>query len=103
LGDASVTELSGQKPRSRPAVAREAKVSERKLRQAIEVSRDAPQLAKEVVAGKIPLAAAVREIKRAAIKEKLESTVARQAKELTGRFDVIVADPPWLGVKVRES
>jgi len=81
--------------RCRPALAKETRIPERKLRQAIEVSRRAPRLAEQVRKGLLSLGAAMREIRREEIREKLESVEMRKAKELAGKYDVIVIDPPW--------
>jgi len=93
------------KPRhdTRAEVAREAKLPERKLRAAAEVKKASPELAQRVRDGEMPLAAARREIKRAAIVEKLDSIEAKHAKEIAGTYDVIVIDPPWPMEKIERD
>ena len=58
-------------------------------RAAAELKPAAPELAAQMRAGEISLADAIREVRRAEVIERLESTDARQAKELAGLYDVI--------------
>jgi len=81
--------------RSRKQAAREYQTTEHKLRQAKKVEEAAPELNKKVLKGEMPLAAAVREIKRAEAKLKLAEVAAREIEAPTGEYDVIVCDPPW--------
>ena len=87
----------------RSRLAKEAGVSESKMKQARLVAKAAPDLAAKVEAGEMPLAAAVREVKRAEIVERLESVEAKEAKALAGEYDVIVIDPPWPMVKIERD
>lgn len=88
---------------SRPAAARSAGVSERKVRQAQEVKRADPELAAKVQSGEMSLASATREVKREAVVAKLESTEAKEVKELAGVYDVLVIDPPWPMQKIERD
>ncbi len=45
--------------------------------------------------GKVKMPDLIREEKRATIVKALESTAAKEAKALSGVYDVIVIDPPW--------
>lgn len=80
---------------TRAEVAERAGVSERKVQQAKFVSEQRPDLAQQVLSGGMPLASAVREIKRETIKTHLEDVDVREAKVTHGVYDVIVIDPPW--------
>ncbi len=90
-------------PRIRAEVAKAAGVSERGVQQAGLVAKAAPELAAKVESGEMPLAAAVREVKRAEIVQKLESVEAKEAKALAGEYDVIVIDPPWPMQKIERD
>jgi len=99
----NVSEIEKPRHDTRAEVAREAKLPERKLRAAAEVKKASPELAQRVRDGEMPLAAARREIKRAAIVEKLDSIEAKHAKEIAGTYDVIVIDPPWPMEKIERD
>lgn len=86
---------STPKVKTRTAAAKQSRVSEHKVRQAQAVKKASPERAKQVAAGEIPLAQAIREIKREVIVEKLENIEAKKAKAIEGVYDVIVIDPPW--------
>ena len=93
-----------EQPRdTRTEAAERAGVSERKMKQAKAVSEKRPDLAKQVVSGEMPLAAAVREIKREEIKAQLEDVAAREVKAIQGLYDVIVIDPPWPMEKIERD
>jgi len=59
------------------------------------VARLRGHLREAYVAGELTLGAARRELKRVEVKEKLNSIETLHAKELAGKFDVMVIDPPW--------
>jgi N6-adenosine-specific RNA methylase IME4 len=103
----AITEISDARkqaaPRVRTEVAKAAGISERKVSQAQAVKKAAPDLAAKVAAGDMPLAAAVREVKRAEIVQKLESVEAKEVKALAGEYDVIVIDPPWPMQKIERD
>jgi hypothetical protein len=65
---------------TRAAVAKEFKVSERKLKQVRTVATQAPEVLRDVQQGRTTLAEAVREIKRATVVEQLTSVAAVEAK-----------------------
>lgn len=67
------------------------------------LSAQRPDLAEKVRAGELPSAAAIREMRRAEIVEKLEDTSAREAKAAAGVYDVIVCDPPWPMQKIERD
>jgi len=46
-------------------------------------------------AGKLKPSDAIREVRRCAVREHLDSISVREAKAVDGLFDVIVIDPPW--------
>jgi hypothetical protein len=85
------------------AIAAELGVSRQTVERAQRVQREAPDLFEKVAAGEISLPEAVREVKRAAVVEKLESTAAKQAKAIAGIYDVIVCDPPWPMEKIKRD
>jgi len=89
--------------RTRKAAAKRAGVSERKMRQAQAVRKASPELAAQVLAGEIDLAAATREIKRKAVVANLDDVSKREAKRVEGVFDVIVLDPPWPMEKIERD
>ena len=62
-----------------------------------------PDKAREVIQGNVKLADAVREIRRAEIKQTLDSTATRKAKAIEGVYDVLVIDPPWPLVKIERD
>lgn len=90
-------------PRTIEKAAKSAGVSERKVRQAQEVKRAAPELAAKVQAGEMSLASATREVKREAIVAKLEDIKTVAVKELAGVYDVLVIDPPWPMQKIERD
>ncbi len=95
-----------QRTRAEPKVTTAAKSSnlpERKIRQAISLKRNAPELAARVQSGEMPLAAAVRETKRAEVVQRLESIEAKTAKAAVGVYDVVVVDPPWPMAKIERD
>lgn len=54
-----------------------------------------PDAFDQIKAGTLTPTAAIRNIRRKAVSANLDSTAAREAKPLNGRFDVLVVDPPW--------
>lgn len=62
-----------------------------------------PDLAEAVKTGEKTLAAATREMKKAEVKAKLESTSERAVKAAQGVYDVIVVDPPWPMKKIERD
>jgi N6-adenosine-specific RNA methylase IME4 len=94
---------SDQQSRSRVKAAKSQGVSERKVRQAGQVRKSDPELAQRVFNGDMPLAAAVREIKRREVKDNLESVAVQEAKAVEGVYDVIVIDPPWPMQKIERD
>ena len=91
------------KERVRATAAKSAGVSERKVRQAQEVKKAAPELAAKVHSGEMSLASATREIKRESIVAKLEDIKTIAVKELAGIYDVLVIDPPWPMQKIERD
>lgn len=91
------------KPRIRAEAAKAAGVTEHLVRQAQAVKKASPELAAKVHSGDMKLAAAVREVKRAEIVQKLESVEAKEVKALAGEYDVIVIDPPWPMQKIERD
>jgi N6-adenosine-specific RNA methylase IME4 len=59
------------------------------------LKKNRPDLAEKVVTGELTSAAAIRDMKRAEAKAKLEDIDAKAAKAIEGVYDVIVVDPPW--------
>jgi N6-adenosine-specific RNA methylase IME4/ParB-like chromosome segregation protein Spo0J len=80
---------------SRAEVAREQKISERQLRNASDIRKKYPDLAKKVRDGQLTLLKALRAIRQEEIARKHASLQERQIKEIKGVYDVIVVDPPW--------
>jgi N6-adenosine-specific RNA methylase IME4 len=93
---------SDPKPKrdTRAEVARENKVSERKLIYARELRREAPELAAQVHLGERTLMDAMRQKRQAGRRAAVTDIATRKAKQLEGRFDVIVVDPPWPAARV---
>ena len=100
---ANVTRKVESKEWTRPSAAASAHVSEHKVRQAQAVRKASSALASRVEAGDIPLAQAVREIKREAIVQKLENVEAKAVKAIQGVYDVLVIDPPWPMEKIERD
>lgn len=98
-----ITDRRKLKRDTRAEAAAEIGQPERKFRQAAMVMDAAPELAAKVQSGEMPLAAAVREVKRAEIIQKLESVEAKEQKTLAGQYDVIVIDPPWPMQKIERD
>lgn len=84
-----------KKPKVRQQVADEVNISERKLKNAIALKRNRPDLAEKVAAGEMKTSKAVREMKLEQLTKSLESVEAVEAKKLEGVYDVVVLDPPW--------
>jgi N6-adenosine-specific RNA methylase IME4 len=101
--DASDKIAPKPKKDTRAKVAKQNKVSERKMKQARKVKTSSPEMAKKVDAGELSLADAVREIKRSEVITKLEDVAAVEAKALEGKYDVIVIDPPWPMQKIERD
>lgn len=57
------------------------------------LSRERPDLAEQVKRGTIPAATALREVKREAVIRNLEDISAREAKAVSGVYDVMATDP----------
>jgi N6-adenosine-specific RNA methylase IME4 len=98
-----ITKKERPEPRIRSVVAKAAGVKEHHIQRAGMVAKAAPDLARKVESGEMPLAAAVREVKRAEIVQKLESVEAKKVKALAGEYDVIVIDPPWPMQKIERD
>jgi N6-adenosine-specific RNA methylase IME4 len=116
---ASFIENPKPKEKTRAIVAKEANISERKIRRALEVKKADPELADKVLAGKLTLREAsklsslegsAREIAKVAFEESRDIRSAVRAgkkagytekialakpKPLEGKYRVIYADPPW--------
>jgi N6-adenosine-specific RNA methylase IME4 len=101
--DASDKSATKPKKDTRAKLAKQHKVSERKMKQARKVKSEDPEMAKKVDAGELSLADAVREIKRKEVITKLEDVAAVEAKALEGKYDVIVIDPPWPMEKIERD
>ena len=54
-----------------------------------------PDLAEKVRTGEMKPADAHRTLKREEQRERLDSVEAREAKAISGEYDVVVIDPPW--------
>ena len=59
--------------------------------------------AEQVKNDKIAATAAIREIRKATVVQQLESVAAREIEQPTGKFDVIVIDPPWAMEKIERN
>ena len=68
-----------------------------------QLARERPDLAEQVKAGALPGAAAIREMKREAVVQRLEDIGAKEAKAASGIYDVIVIDPPWQMEKIERD
>lgn len=67
------------------------------------LERERPDLADKVMAGEMPAAAAIREVNRDQLESKLKDVAAREVVAPTGKFDVIVIDPPWPMEKIERD
>lgn len=67
------------------------------------LTADAPELAAKVKAGEMKMPAAIQEMKRAQVVAHLEAVETKQAKQLSGVYDVIVIDPPWPMEKIERD
>lgn len=94
---------SEPKERTRAAVAKSHKVSERKLRAIAQVAKSKPEMVQQIADGKLTVAQAIREVKREAIINNLENIKAKKSKELSGVYDVLVIDPPWPMQKIERD
>jgi len=65
------------------------------MRNIAEIDKEAPELRAKIRSGEITISAARRKLAKDKIDKKVASSEAIKAKELAGRYDVIVADPPW--------
>jgi N6-adenosine-specific RNA methylase IME4 len=101
--DATPKRSKPKAERSRSKAAKAVRVSERKIRQAQEVRKAAPDLAAKVERGEIELPEAVRTIRREALRAGLEEVSAREIEAPTGLYDVIVIDPPWPMEKIERD
>lgn len=74
---------------------------------ALKIARMEPKeqmkVAERLSEGAKSYADAVREIKRDEVVERLNDVSAREVKQLEGKFDVIVIDPPWPMQKVERD
>ena len=102
VADVATTFLE-QKPKTREVVAKDAGVSQHKIRQVKEVKKANPALIAKIASGEVKLADAVRETKKAEIIAKLESIDVKQAKAIQGVYDVVVIDPPWAMEKIERD
>jgi len=97
-----------QQPRpTRKAEAKAAGVNTGAMARANALLNAAPELAEKVAKGEMKFTEAKREAKRQEIQEKIKSVEsAPKPTDVTGPFDVILADPPWRydfsGTKQRE-
>jgi N6-adenosine-specific RNA methylase IME4 len=103
LSETCADKIAEPKRDTRKRAAKQQRVSEWKVRQASAVRRADPALAKQVFDGEVPLAAAVREVKRRETEAKLESVEAKEAKAAEGVYDVLVIDPPWPMQKIERD
>jgi len=88
---------------TRKEIAKEANVPERKLRTVQEIKKSSPALLEKVRSGEISLAEAKRTVRREDLIEKLSSVEAIKAKEISGKYDVFVIDPPWPMEKIERD
>ena len=74
---------------------------------ALKIARMEPKeqmkVAERLSEGAKSYADAVREIKRDEVVERLNDVSAREVKQLEGKFDVIVIDPPWPMQKIERD
>ena len=103
LSETCADKIAEPKRDTRKRAAKQQRVSEWKVRQASAVRRADPALAKQIFDGEVPLAAAVREVKRRETEAKLESVEAKKAKAAEGVYDVLVIDPPWPMQKIERD
>lgn len=59
------------------------------------IKEKAPEKIAEIQSGAKTIARVRQEIKREEVKTKLQEVAAKEVEQPTGKFDVIVIDPPW--------
>lgn len=70
---------------------------------AAEIIESNPEKAKSILKGTTKTADVIREMKREALVEKLESVKVQEVKKAQGVYDVIVIDPPWPMEKIERD
>lgn len=78
-------------------------VAKRKAKYAVLLRKADPAAAQAVKDGTTLLADAVRAVKKRQMVAQIESISSMQAKEVSGTFDVIVADPAWPTDKIQRD
>lgn len=78
-------------------------VSRAAVERAESIKKHSPVLAEKVAQGDMSASEAIREIKKSAIAERLETVAAREVEAPTGLYDVIVIDPPWPMEKIERD
>lgn len=102
-GTSSATTREPKEHKSRTAKAAASKTNRGTVERMDRLERERPDLADKVAAGVLPAAAAIREMKREKIIEKLDAIEVKQAKAIDGVYDVIVIDPPWPMEKIERD
>jgi N6-adenosine-specific RNA methylase IME4 len=78
-------------------------VGARYVSDAKKIQKEAPELAKQIIAGEMTIPEAKRVIKRKEVIQNLESIQVQEAKAIEGVYDVIVIDPPWNMQKIERD
>jgi ParB-like chromosome segregation protein Spo0J len=92
--DTLASKRSDKSERTRAAVAREARVPERKLRTVIEIRQKAPELVSQVRAGLISLADAKRQVRKAELNQALNSVEAITTFDIVNQCLMVDFDDP---------
>jgi len=96
LLETSSNKIKTEPTANRKDIAKSAKVSEWKVRKAIEVKKSSPALAAKITSGEVTLADAVREIKKDKYEERVKEAAEKPRPIVqAGPFDLILSDPPW--------
>jgi len=89
--------------KTRKVKAEKAHVGSKAVQNGDFLEKERPDLADKVRTGKMKPAAAIRETKREKLKVELEAKAAQEIQEPTGKYDVIVIDPPWPMTKIERD
>jgi len=95
LGDNATSKLKEPAKRSRPAVAKAARVPERKLRAVAELKKKSVEAYQRVRSGESTIKKEKAALKQAEKQKVVEKIKAEAPQYPTGPFRVIVIDPPW--------
>jgi N6-adenosine-specific RNA methylase IME4 len=88
---------------TRDKIAEEAKVGKHKAQDIINIVKNNPKLADEIIAGKTTIADIKKEEKKQKQKEEHDKLKERENLPIVDKYDVIVIDPPWQMEKIERE